>query len=183
MSFSSGTVIAGWSPSGGHPDDVDLRMWNAEQESWIVAIYVLGALVGALPSGKLSRKYGRKKYLMWLALPMITGWLLCILCLSNVSTEYNKTIYIWPGGVCVTVKRHSRFFGDSNSKLKAHYKYWKRFDVIYYITSTNPDNPESVRRSAANLFMNVLLNACLKEYDLLSFYSKKKGKTRSIVKK
>ncbi|XP_025417244.1 facilitated trehalose transporter Tret1-like isoform X2 [Sipha flava] len=87
MSLSSGTVIAGWSPSGGHPNDVDLNMWTEDQESWVIAIYVLGALVGALPSGRLSRRYGRKKYLIWLAFPMIAGWLICLLYSNSLVLE------------------------------------------------------------------------------------------------
>jgi len=90
MSLSSGTVIAGWTPSknrhGRITDDNDLeRPWTEEQESWIVSMYVIGALIGALPVGHLSQKYGRKAFLMWLALPMTVGWIVCMVWMDDVS--------------------------------------------------------------------------------------------------
>lgn len=85
MSFSSGTVISGWTPPNGRPKDNDLTKWPIEEESWIISIYVFGALLGALPAGFLSQKYGRKCFLLWLALPMIVGWMFCLVKLNNVS--------------------------------------------------------------------------------------------------
>lgn len=83
MSFSSGTVIAGWTAT--IYEDDDLTSWSTEQESWIISIYVFGALIGALPAGFFSRKFGRKIFLLWLALPMTVGWIICLMQLSNVS--------------------------------------------------------------------------------------------------
>lgn len=89
MSFSSGTVVAGWTPAGRQRpgDDADLTPWSIDQESWIVSIYVFGALLGALPAGYLSRTYGRKTFLLWLALPMTGGWIVCLLKLNDVSDD------------------------------------------------------------------------------------------------
>ncbi|XP_060865760.1 facilitated trehalose transporter Tret1-like [Metopolophium dirhodum] len=87
MSLSAGTVIAGWSPTEGNFKDEDLKKWSTEQESWIISIYVVGALVGALPAGFLSQKYGRKTLLLWLAAPMIAGWVLCLLRLESLFLE------------------------------------------------------------------------------------------------
>ncbi|XP_015368897.1 PREDICTED: facilitated trehalose transporter Tret1-like [Diuraphis noxia] len=86
MSLSAGTVIAGWSPTEGSIKENDLKKWSTEQESWIISIYVLGALLGALPAGFLGQKYGRKSLLLWLAGPMIVGWILCLLRLESVNT-------------------------------------------------------------------------------------------------
>lgn len=85
MSLSAGTVIAGWSSTEGGFKDEDLKQWSTEQESWIISIYVFGALIGALPAGFLGQKYGRKSLLLWLAAPMIAGWVLCLLRLESVS--------------------------------------------------------------------------------------------------
>lgn len=87
MALSSGTVIAGWSYINGHreADDADLAMWSTEEESWIVSLYVFGALLGALPAGFMSLKLGRKRFLLWLAVPMIVGLIMCTLRLNNVS--------------------------------------------------------------------------------------------------
>lgn len=86
MSFSSGTVIAGWTSTVFRfGEDSDLIAWSTEQESWIISIYVFGALIGALPAGFLSQKFGRKPILLWLALPMTVGWIICLVRLNNVS--------------------------------------------------------------------------------------------------
>ncbi|KAL5241839.1 hypothetical protein ACI65C_009249 [Semiaphis heraclei] len=87
MSLSAGTVITGWSPTEGSMKEDDLKKWSTEQESWIISIYVLGALLGALPAGFLGQKYGRKSLLLWLAGPMIVGWLLCLLRLESLFLE------------------------------------------------------------------------------------------------
>lgn len=86
MSFSSGTVVAGWTSTATRFDeDSELMAWSSEQESWIISIYVFGALIGALPVGFLSQKFGRKSILLWLALPMTAGWIICLMKLNNVS--------------------------------------------------------------------------------------------------
>lgn len=85
MSLSAGTVVAGWSSTDGNFKDQDLKKWSTEQESWIISIYVFGALIGALPTGFLGQKYGRKLLLLWIAAPMIAGWIICLLRLESVS--------------------------------------------------------------------------------------------------
>ncbi|XP_060854794.1 facilitated trehalose transporter Tret1-like isoform X1 [Rhopalosiphum padi] len=87
MSLSAGTVIAGWSPTEGSFTDQDLKRWSTEQESWIISIYVFGALIGALPAGFLGQKYGRKSFLLLLAIPMIAGWIICLLRLESMFLE------------------------------------------------------------------------------------------------
>ncbi|KAL4143715.1 hypothetical protein QTP88_006011 [Uroleucon formosanum] len=87
MSLSAGTVITGWSLTEGSLRDEDLENWSTEQESWIISIYVFGALIGALPAGFLGQKYGCKSLLLWLAAPMIIGWVLCLLRLESMFLE------------------------------------------------------------------------------------------------
>ncbi|XP_027849148.2 facilitated trehalose transporter Tret1-like [Aphis gossypii] len=87
MSLSAGTVVAGWSSTDGSFKDQDLKKWTTEQESWIISIYVFGALIGALPTGFLGQKYGRKSLLLWIAAPMIAGWLICLLRLESMFLE------------------------------------------------------------------------------------------------
>uniref|UniRef100_A0A2H8TNF3 Facilitated trehalose transporter Tret1 n=1 Tax=Melanaphis sacchari TaxID=742174 RepID=A0A2H8TNF3_9HEMI len=87
MSLSAGTVVAGWSPTEGSSKEKDLENWSVEQESWIISIYLFGALIGALPAGFLSQKYGRKLFLLWLAAPMIVGWIICLFRLQSLFLE------------------------------------------------------------------------------------------------
>ncbi|XP_050422959.1 facilitated trehalose transporter Tret1-like [Adelges cooleyi] len=84
MSFSSGTVVAGWTKTTSYKNDDGLTIITQTETSWIVSSYVLGALIGALPAGRLSHKYGPKRLLLWLAVPMTVGWLLPLVDINNV---------------------------------------------------------------------------------------------------
>lgn len=90
MSFSSGTVVAGWSvpQSPNNVGETLFAMYNMEKSSWIVSIYVFGALAGALPAGQISQAIGRKKFLMLLAIPMSLGWLFIMFFVNYVSILY-----------------------------------------------------------------------------------------------
>ncbi|XP_026808278.1 facilitated trehalose transporter Tret1-like [Rhopalosiphum maidis] len=86
MSFASGTVVGGWTAPQ-HPEtvaDTMFMMETMDQTSWVVSIYLIGALVGALPAGGLSRTFGRKKFLLSLAIPMTVGWLLIMFFVNDV---------------------------------------------------------------------------------------------------
>lgn len=93
MSFASGTVVGGWTAPQTPENIADtmFMMTTMEQSSWIVSIYLIGALVGALPAGQLSRTIGRKKLLLLLAIPMSIGWLLIMVFVNSVS---RKNIYL-----------------------------------------------------------------------------------------
>lgn len=87
MSFSSGTVVGGWTAPE-HPEsigDMMFKMDNMDLSSWVVSIYLIGALLGALPAGQISRTIGRKKFLLLLAIPMTAGWLLITIFVNHVS--------------------------------------------------------------------------------------------------
>lgn len=81
MSFASGTVVGGWTPPE-VPQTAGEYMFvpvNMEKSSLVVSVYVFGALVGAMPAGRWSRSFGRKRFLLALAVPMTVGWLLIAL--------------------------------------------------------------------------------------------------------
>lgn len=89
MSFASGTVVAGWTAPQ-TPRAIGETLFatvSMEQSSWIVSIYVFGALHGALPAGQLSHTFGRKTLLLLLAVPMALGWLCIMFFVNNVSTR------------------------------------------------------------------------------------------------
>lgn len=89
MSFASGTVVAGWTapqtPVAAGETLFTTR--SMEQSSWIVSIYVIGAMLGAVPAGRISRTVGRKKLLLLLAIPMTVGWLCIMFFVNDVSTK------------------------------------------------------------------------------------------------
>lgn len=87
MSFSSGTVVAGWTAP---QTPISLAeslfiMDNMEKSSWIVSIYVIGAIIGALVVGYIKKAIGRKRMLLLLAIPMSAGWLLIMFFENNVN--------------------------------------------------------------------------------------------------
>lgn len=47
--------------------------------SWIAALLNLGAMLGAIPTGLIAERFGRKKTLLSLAIPMLVSWLLTAL--------------------------------------------------------------------------------------------------------
>jgi len=106
MSFSSGTVIAGWSSVGKEGIDKDSVTWSTDQESWIISVYVIGALIAALPAGSLSQKYGRKTFLLWLALPMTVGWIICLLGTKIVSVYV--TVKLKTQHLCLHLQLHDK---------------------------------------------------------------------------
>lgn len=50
-----------------------------EEGSWVSSLLAIGAIAGALPSGTLAEKIGRKKALLILAGPFLLSWLIIIL--------------------------------------------------------------------------------------------------------
>ncbi|XP_043269296.1 uncharacterized protein [Venturia canescens] len=51
---------------------------SEEEGSWVSSLLAIGAIAGALPSGTLSEKIGRKKALLALAGPFLVSWLVII---------------------------------------------------------------------------------------------------------
>lgn len=95
MSFSSGTVVAGWSVPQ-TPVSVGESLFimaNMEKSSWIVSIYVIGALVGALLVGYIKTSIGRKRLILLLAIPMTLGWLIIMFFVNNVSVS--EIMFTW----------------------------------------------------------------------------------------
>lgn len=90
MSFAAGTVVAGWTPSQlpTTPMTIGEKLFaikTMNEMSWIVSIYVFGALVGAIPAGQISQTIGRKKTLLLLAVPMTVGWIIIMFFVDNVN--------------------------------------------------------------------------------------------------
>lgn len=46
------------------------------EASWAVSLLCLGAVWGAIPAGLISEYFGRKKTLLYLALPLVVSWIL-----------------------------------------------------------------------------------------------------------
>ncbi|XP_073963323.1 facilitated trehalose transporter Tret1-like isoform X2 [Choristoneura fumiferana] len=46
------------------------------EASWVASLLCLGALFGSVPAGLISEYFGRKKTLLYLALPLVVSWIL-----------------------------------------------------------------------------------------------------------
>lgn len=51
---------------------------TGDQLTWVAAFLPIGAIVGAVPSGILADKLGRKKTAMLIAIPYIISWILIV---------------------------------------------------------------------------------------------------------
>nr|CAD7576701.1 unnamed protein product [Timema californicum] len=61
-----------------------------EEGSWLGSLTAVGALLGAMPAGYLSDMFGRKRMLLTLAVPLITGWVMLILAGQSVSQRQSQ---------------------------------------------------------------------------------------------
>ncbi|KAI5715017.1 hypothetical protein M8J77_009045 [Diaphorina citri] len=57
------------------------------QASWIASIITIGAILGSVPAGQLSYKFGRKWFLILLAIPSLVGWLMIMYAEHDVSIQ------------------------------------------------------------------------------------------------
>ncbi|CAG9794922.1 unnamed protein product [Diatraea saccharalis] len=46
------------------------------EASWTASLLCFGAVCGAIPTGLISQYFGRKKTLLYLALPLVVSWLM-----------------------------------------------------------------------------------------------------------
>ncbi|XP_050534181.1 facilitated trehalose transporter Tret1-like isoform X2 [Daktulosphaira vitifoliae] len=77
LSFASGPVIAGWVPPNKTTNMGEMMfMVSEEQTSWIISIYLIGSLIGALLAGHISQVIGRKTSLLLIGIPMSLGWII-----------------------------------------------------------------------------------------------------------
>lgn len=79
MAVGVGTALAWTSPVLPHLYEVDSWLYITEEEgSWIGSLLALGAMLGALASGPMADKLGRKKSLLLLAAPFLLSWAIII---------------------------------------------------------------------------------------------------------
>jgi MFS family permease len=79
MAVGVGTALAWTSPV--LPQLYEETSWlviTKEQGSWISSLLALGAIAGAVPSGPMSDKLGRKKTLLLLTIPFVLSWAIII---------------------------------------------------------------------------------------------------------
>ncbi|KAG5311729.1 TRET1 protein, partial [Acromyrmex insinuator] len=79
LALAVGTALAWTSPV--LPQLYKENSWlviTKEQGSWVSSLLALGAILGAVPSGPMADKLGRKKTLLLLAAPFLLSWVIII---------------------------------------------------------------------------------------------------------
>ncbi|XP_034837221.1 facilitated trehalose transporter Tret1-like [Maniola hyperantus] len=110
--FATGLCVA-WSSSAlplylaasstGHIDFQSLNgthpkvTLSRSEGSWVASLLCLGALFGAVPAGLISEYFGRKKTLLYLALPLLVSWIL----VASSPNVYGLFVGRFVGGVAV----------------------------------------------------------------------------------
>ncbi|XP_059062973.1 facilitated trehalose transporter Tret1-like [Achroia grisella] len=80
------------------PSNITHRFALTESEaSWTASLLCLGALFGAVPTGLISENFGRKKTLLYLALPLVVSWTL----IASTPNVYGLYVGRFVGGVAV----------------------------------------------------------------------------------
>ncbi|XP_050681830.1 facilitated trehalose transporter Tret1-like isoform X2 [Leptidea sinapis] len=88
---SDGVIYASF--NGTHPK---IELTDSEA-SWVASLLCLGALFGAVPSGLISEYFGRKKTLLYLALPLVVSWIL----VASSPNVYGLYVGRFVGGLAV----------------------------------------------------------------------------------
>ncbi|CAH0720990.1 unnamed protein product, partial [Brenthis ino] len=81
------------SMNGTHPKLV----LTESEASWVASLLCLGALWGAVPTGLISEHFGRKKTLLYLALPLVVSWVL----VASSPSVYGLYVGRFVGGIAV----------------------------------------------------------------------------------
>ncbi|XP_018058225.1 PREDICTED: facilitated trehalose transporter Tret1-like [Atta colombica] len=77
---------------------------SEDQISWITSLLALGAIMGAVPTGKIADRIGRKWAIFLTAVPFTIGWL-TLLTIRNINSIYVARFIggIGAGATCVLV--------------------------------------------------------------------------------
>lgn len=77
---------------------------SEDQISWITSLLALGAIVGAVPTGKIADRIGRKWTILLTTVPFTTSWLILLTTRNIVSIYAARFIGgIGAGAICVLV--------------------------------------------------------------------------------
>lgn len=91
---AAGTGLAWTSPVLDQLKKDDSAILISEDEAgWVAACLAIGAIIGAVPSGILADKIGRKKAAIFIAVPYIISWLLTVFA-QNVTFLYVARLFI-----------------------------------------------------------------------------------------
>ncbi|XP_071649626.1 facilitated trehalose transporter Tret1 isoform X1 [Temnothorax longispinosus] len=118
MAVGVGTALAWTSPV--LPQLYEKSSWlviTKEQGSWIGSLLALGAIAGAVPSGPMADKLGRKKTLLLLAAPFLLSWVIIIFA-SKLWLIYVARFIVGAavGAACVVVPTYISEIAETSTR-------------------------------------------------------------------
>ena len=67
---------------------------EGEEAAWITSLMPLGAIVGAVPSGKAADRFGRRPAIAATSLPFLTCWLLMLAASTMTPKIAIRILYV-----------------------------------------------------------------------------------------
>ncbi|XP_029669723.1 facilitated trehalose transporter Tret1-like [Formica exsecta] len=134
MAIGVGTALAWTSPV--LPQLYEPDSWlviTKEQGSWVSSLLALGAMLGAILSGPMADKIGRKKSLLLLTAPFLLSWVIIIfaseLWLINVA---RFIVGIGVGAACVLVPTYISEIAETSTRgtLGAMFQLFLTFGIL-----------------------------------------------------
>lgn len=118
MALSVGTTLAWTSPV--LPQLSKESSWlviTTEEGSWIGSLLALGAILGAVPSGPMADKFGRKRTLLLLAAPFLLSWVIIIFA-SKLWLIYVARFIVGAavGAACVVVPTYISEIAETSTR-------------------------------------------------------------------
>jgi len=118
MALGVGTVLAWTSPV--LPQLYKEDSWlviTKEQGSWVGSLLALGAILGAVPSGPMADKLGRKRMLLLLTAPFLLSWVIIIFA-STLWLIYLARLIVGAavGAACVVVPTYISEIAETSTR-------------------------------------------------------------------
>ncbi|XP_029167631.1 facilitated trehalose transporter Tret1-like [Nylanderia fulva] len=118
MAVGVGTALAWTSPV--LPQLYEPDSWlviTKEQGSWVSSLLALGAMLGAILSGPMADKVGRKKSLLLLTAPFLLSWLIIILAFKLWLINVARFIVgVGVGAACVLVPTYISEIAETSTR-------------------------------------------------------------------
>ncbi|XP_014474026.1 PREDICTED: facilitated trehalose transporter Tret1-like [Dinoponera quadriceps] len=107
---------------------------DPEQGSWVGSILALGAIVGAIPSGPMADKLGRKKALLLLSAPFLLSWAIIILATQLwLIIAARIVVGIGVGATCVLVPIYVSEIAETSARgaLGALFQFFLTVGILF----------------------------------------------------
>ncbi|KAL7302250.1 hypothetical protein TKK_0004921 [Trichogramma kaykai] len=136
LSIGVGTGLAWSAPMEKYleSEESHVARMTEEEFSWTSSLLAIGAMVGALPTGALANRLGRKRVLLGLALPFLLSWGLILV--ANAAWMLNAARLIVGaaiGSACVLVPTYLSEIAEDEVRgtLGALFQFFLTVGIVY----------------------------------------------------